>query len=333
MLVALPAGQGRLPLLYAALGLTLCLMLLGSLLLGYRIYSPAELWDALVGTGGEAGTVIREYRLPRAVVAPLVGAALGVSGVLVQTLSRNRIASPDTLGLNAGASLAVVAASAGLGISSLAGLSLAAAVGAFLTSVLVFAVAATAGGLSPLRIVLVGVTFAGLMNALVEVVLTVNEAELQQLLFWLAGAFVDRPLNLVARSLPLLAIGGVLAAMLARPLDALQTDDTTAQSLGAPIRLVRIASFIAVSLLTGASVAMAGPVGFVGLVVPHAARVLSGSRHSRQILVAALIGAIYATGADILARFVIFPTEAPVGAITAVVGAALLLVLLRRRAA
>jgi iron complex transport system permease protein len=332
----LPAAEekGRLPLLYAGLGVVLCLALLGSLLFGYRLYSPAELWNAFAGSGSsEAETVIRAYRLPRAVVAPLVGAALGVAGVLVQTLARNRIASPDTLGLNAGASLAVVAASAGFGVSSLFGLSLAAAAGAFLTSVLVFALAATAGGLSPLRIVLVGVTFAGLMNAMVEVVLTVNEAELQQLLFWLSGAFVDRPLSLVARSLPLMLAGAVMAAFLARPLDALQTDDATAQSLGAPIRLIRVSSFVAVALLTGASVAMAGPVSFVGLVVPHAARALVGSRHGRQIAAAALIGAIYATVADIVARFVIFPSEAPVGAITAVVGAGLLLVLLRRRSA
>jgi len=330
----LTAAESRLPLIYAGLALLLAFAVLGSLMLGYTIYMPGELWNALASSGtSEADTVIREYRLPRAVMAPLVGAALGLAGVMVQTLSRNRIASPDTLGLNAGASLAVVAASVGLGISSLAGLSLVAAAGAFLTSILVFALAATAGGLSPLRIVLVGVTFAALMNAMVEVILTVNEAELQQLLFWLSGAFVDRPLSLVARNIPLLALGGVMAAMLARPLDALQTDDATAQSLGAPIRVIRIASFVAVALLTGASVAMAGPVGFVGLVVPHAARALVGARHVEKLAAAALIGAVYTTAADILARFVIYPTEAPVGAITAVVGAGLLLVLLRRRAA
>uniref|UniRef100_Q11M36 Transport system permease protein n=1 Tax=Chelativorans sp. (strain BNC1) TaxID=266779 RepID=Q11M36_CHESB len=332
--IVLTAAESRLPLIYAGLALLLAFAVLGSLMLGYTIYMPGELWNALASSGtSEADTVIREYRLPRAMMAPLVGAALGVAGVMVQTLSRNRIASPDTLGLNAGASLAVVAASVGLGISSLAVLSLVAAAGAFLTSILVFALAATAGGLSPLRIVLVGVTFAALMNAMVEVILTVNEAELQQLLFWLSGAFVDRPLSLVARNIPLLALGGVMAAMLARPLDALQTDDATAQSLGAPIRVIRIASFVAVALLTGASVAMAGPVGFVGLVVPHAARALVGARHGEKLVAAALIGAVYTTAADILARFVIYPTEAPVGAITAVVGAGLLLVLLRRRAA
>lgn len=333
-LTALPATDAKLPLLYAGLAALLCTSVLASLLLGYRAYSFGDLWSSFVQfDGSEAHTVIHSYRLPRAVVAPLVGAALGVAGVVVQSLARNRIASPDTLGLNAGASLAVVVASAGFGISSALGLSLAAAGGAFLTSLLVFALAATAGDLSPLRIVLIGVTFAGLMNALVEVVLTINEAELQQLLFWLSGAFVDRPLSLVGNALPLVLAGALIAALLVRALDALQTDDATAQSLGAPLLLIRIASFVAVSLLTGAAVAMAGPVAFIGLVVPHAARALVGSRHGQQLAAAALIGAVYATCADILARFVTFPTEAPVGAITAVIGAVLLLVLLRRRAA
>jgi iron complex transport system permease protein len=177
----------------------------------------------------------------------------------MQTLARNRIASPDTLGLNAGAALGVVAASMLFGVSSVAGLSFAAASGALLTSLLVFAVASAAGGLSPIRIVLVGVTIAGLFNALVEVVLTVKEAELDQLLFWLSGAFVDRPLALALNGLPFVLAGALIAAFLARPLDVMQTDDATANSLGVPLVLVRGASFLSISLLTGAAVAMAGP--------------------------------------------------------------------------
>src|SRR5690606_24100076 len=176
-------------------------------------------------------------------------------------------------------------------------------------------------------------TMAGLFYALVEVVLTVNEAELDQLLFWLAGAFVDRPLALVANGAPIVLVGLVLSVLLIRSLDIMQTDEATARGLGVPIVLVRVGCFVAISLLTGAAVAMAGPVGFVGLVVPHAARALVGLRHGQQIAAATLIGALYATLADIVARFVIFPREAPVGAVTAVVGGLLLIVLLRRRAA
>ncbi len=336
VLTFIPSTRQALPMpaIYAGLGTALCCALLVSMTLGYRLYGLDQVWATLVAfDGSETAVVIANLRLPRAIIAPLVGAGLGVAGVIVQTLSRNRIASPDTLGLNAGASLGVVIASFWLGIGSLVGLSLAAALGALAASLLVFAIAAGAGGLSPLRIVLIGVTIAGLGHSLVEVVLTTNEAQLQQLLFWLSGAFVDRPMALAQTGAPIIGLGVILALLLARQLDALQADDSTATGLGVPLFLVRGGSFVAVSLLTGAAVAMAGPVGFVGLVVPHAARWLVGLRHGRLIPVAALIGAIYATLADVAARFVIYPTEAPVGAITAVVGGLVLLVLLKRRAA
>ena len=299
---------------YAALMVGLVAAMLMSLTLGYKVYSLGEVWAALIGhESSETTTVIAGLRLPRALIAPLAGAALGMAGVLVQTLSRNRIASPDTLGLNAGASLAVVLATVVLGIQSLAGLSLAAAGGALLTSVLVFGVAAGAGGLSPLKIVLVGVTFASLAHAMVEI--------------------VDRPISLFFNGLPVVMAGGALAFVLTTALDAMQADDSTAAGLGVPLVAVRGLTFLAVSLLTGAAVSMAGPVAFVGLVVPHIARRLVGLRHRHQLAAAALSGAIYATLADVAARFVIYPVEAPVGAITAVVGAGALLVLLMRRLA
>ncbi|MGB3336874.1 MAG: iron ABC transporter permease [Devosia sp.] len=319
---------------YAGLVVLLLIAMLASLTLGYRLYSLSEVWAAFTAhDGSETATVIAGLRLPRALIAPLVGSALGMAGVLVQTLSRNRIASPDTLGLNAGASLAVVVATVVLGVQSLVGLSLAAALGALVTSVVVFGVAAGSGGLSPLKIVLVGVTFASLAHAAVEIILTSNEAQLQQLLFWLSGAFVDRPISLFFNGLPVVLIGAAGAFALAGALDAMQADDATAASLGVPLVAVRGAAFLAVSLLTGAAVSMAGPVAFVGLVVPHVARRLVGLRHRHQLLAAALTGAIYATLADVVARFVIYPVEAPVGAITAVVGAAALLALLMRRLA
>lgn len=319
--------------IYVGLVAALFAAFLLSVSVGYKIYGLDQVWRAVFAfDGSETSVVIANLRLPRAVIAPLVGAGLGIAGVLVQTLSRNRIASPDTLGLNAGASLGVVVASFWFGVGSLTGLSLAAALGALATSLLVFAIASGAGGLSPIRIVLIGVTFAGLGHSLVEVVLSTNEAQLAQLLFWLSGAFVDRPIALAQTGGPIIVLGAIIAMLLARPLDALQADDSTATGLGVPLVLIRGLSFLSVALLTGAAVSMAGPVGFVGLVVPHAARWLVGLRHGRLIPAAALIGAIYATVADVIARFVVYPTEAPVGAITAVVGGVALLVLLKRRA-
>jgi iron complex transport system permease protein len=320
--------------IYGVLILMLALSWLASITLGYRLYGLDQVWAALVAhDGSETAVVIAGLRLPRALIAPLAGAALGMAGVLVQTLSRNRIASPDTLGLNAGASMAVVLATLVFGVQSLVGLSLAAALGALLTSVIVFGIAAGSGGLSPLKIVLVGVTFASLAHAVVQILLTSNEAQLQQLLFWLSGAFVDRPISLFFNGLPVVLVGTVIGFLLAGALDALQADDSTAAGLGVPLVAVRGAAFLAVSLLTGAAVSMAGPVAFVGLVVPHVARKLVGLRHRHQLAAAALAGAIYTTIADVVARFVIYPVEAPVGAITAVVGAIALLVLLKRRLA
>ncbi len=319
---------------YAGLLLVLLGAMLASLSLGYRLYSLPELWAALFANdGSETATVIAGLRLPRALLAPVVGAALGMSGVMVQTLARNRIASPDTLGLNAGASLAVVIATVMLGVQSLVGLSLAAALGALITSLVVFGLAAGSGGLSALKIVLVGVTVASLAHAAVQVLLTSNEVQLQQLLFWLSGAFVDRPISLLFSGLPVVLAGTGGAFVLAGALDAVQADDTTAAGLGVPLVAVRGAAFVSVSLLTGAAVSMAGPVAFVGLVVPHMARRLVGLRHRHQLLAAALTGAIYTTLADVAARFVIYPVEAPVGAITAVIGGVALLALLMRRLA
>ena len=320
--------------IYGLLVLALALSWLASMTLGYKVYALDQVWAALFANdGSETAVVISGLRLPRALIAPLAGAALGMAGVMVQTLSRNRIASPDTLGLNAGASLAVVVATLVFGVQSLVTLSLAAALGALVTSVVVFGVAAGAGGLSPLKIVLVGVTFASLAHAVVEILLTSNESQLQQLLFWLSGAFVDRPISLFFNAMPVVLVGAAMAFGLTGALDALQADDSTAAGLGVPLVAVRGTAFVAVSLLTGAAVSMAGPVAFVGLVVPHIARKLVGLSHRHQLPAAALTGAIYATIADVAARFVIYPVEAPVGAITAVVGAIALLVLLKRRLA
>lgn len=332
--IAIPTSSRPAISLTIALWVTLTMVILASIALGYRQYWPSAIWRAIFAfDGSESAVVITTLRIPRALLAPLVGAALGVAGVLTQTLARNRIASPDTLGINAGAALAVVASSVWFGVGSIAGMSVAAISGALATSLLVFGVAASSGGFSPIRIVLVGVTVGGLGYSIVQIILTTNEAQLKELLFWLTGSFADRPISFAIGGAPVVLVGLMVAWMLAQPLDALQADDTTAANLGVPLAVVRWSGFLTVSLLTGASVCMAGPVGFVGFVVPHVARRFVGLGHRRLIITSALIGAIYATTADVLARFIIYPAEAPVGAITSTVGGIVLLILLKRRVA
>jgi iron complex transport system permease protein len=301
-------------------------------MLGYQVYGIDDVWRSLVAfNGSEAHVVIRDLRIPRAILAPVIGACLGLAGVLMQTVTRNRLASPDLLGLNAGAALAVVIANVLFGIDAIVGLSIAAAAGALLAAAAVYAISSAGGGMTPARTVLVGMTMAGLLISFVQMVLTTDEPTLHQLLFWLAGAFEGRPLALLSASGPLLVLGVGMAFVMARSLDAMHADDDTARGIGVPINLMRTGAFIAIAALTGGAVAIAGPVGFIGLVAPHTARLLVGVGHDHQMMVAGLVGALYATSADVAARFILFPSEAPVGAVTALIGSPVLLFLLRRQ--
>lgn len=310
----------------------LALLALGSLHLGLRLYGPTEVWLALSpGAEDQTSLIIRTLRVPRTVLAIVVGAALGVSGLLMQLATRNAIAEPGLLGVNAGAAFAVVLAvtlSGSLGLATLTGL---AALGALAASAVVFGLALLGGpGLSPVHLLLAGVTVAGLLSAGTQVLISLDQAAIEELLFWLSGAFAGRPLEALLHAAPLILGTFALVLAFARTLDVLQTDDSTAAALGVPVRAARLAALLAASLLAGASVALAGPVAFMGLVAPHLAR-LSGLRdHLRLIPVTALCGAILALAADILARFVIYPSEAPISAVTALAGVPVLILLLRR---
>ncbi len=310
----------------------MALLALASLQLGLRLHGPVEIWQALAtDADDQTSLIIRTLRVPRTVLAVVVGAALGVSGLLMQVATRNAIAEPGLLGVNAGAAFAVVLAvtlSGSLGLATLTGL---AALGALAASAVVFGLALTGGlGVSPVHLLLAGVTVAGLLSAGTQVLISLDQAAIKELLFWLSGAFAGRPLESLLFAAPLMVGTLALVLLFARTLDVLQADDATAVALGVPVRAARLAALLGASLLAGASVALAGPVAFVGLVAPHLAR-FSGLRdHLRLIPVTALCGAILALAADILARFVIYPSEAPISAVTALAGVPVLILLLRR---
>ncbi len=317
----------------------LVLAALASLHLGLRTYPPALVLDALRGWGidGGSGTdaiIIVTLRVPRTLVAICAGAALGLSGFLMQAATRNPLAEPGLLGINAGAAFAVVIGITFLGALGLGGIGALALAGGLAATALVFGIVTAAGrAAGPATTLLAGVTVAATLASLTQVLLLVDETALETMLFWLSGGFADRGLDLLAIGLPALAAGGFGALLLAPSLDALRLDDESAGALGVRVTGVRLASLTLAAILAAGAVAMAGPVGFLGLVAPHLARRLAPISGSAPLIVTtALTGAILAILADIAARLVVAPGEAPVSAVLALVGVPVLILLLRQRA-
>lgn len=305
-----------------------------SLHMGLRIYSPAEVWGALVKPDGSPEClIISGLRVPRTLVALVVGAGLATSGLLMQAVFRNPLAEPGLLGVNAGAAFAVVLGFAVFGISSLFILSLLAFAGATLSMVAIFALVLLARGtLTPITLVLAGVTLAAFLGALTQVAIVTDEGTMEALLFWLAGGFADRDGPLLWGLAPLIVVCVVFAAMSANALDAMATGDATAQALGVDTVRLRLMVLGIASALAAFCVVIAGPVGFVGLVAPHLGRMIAGVGHGRLFPRVALIGACLGVVADIAARLVVSPSEAPITAMLALIGAPVLISLVKRRA-
>lgn len=330
------AGMSSHVKLMLLLALMLVVTMIASLHLGLRTYTPAQVLAALGGDdSGTDALVITTLRLPRTLIAVTCGAALGLSGLLMQAATRNPLAEPGLLGVNSGAALAVVIGMTLLGVGSMAGLALAAGIGALLAVAAVFGFASMGDiRFDPTSILLIGVTLAALCGALTQVILLSNETALEVLLFWLSGSFADRDIGLLWIGLPALIAGFAAVLLLARALEALRADDDSAAALGVPVMRVRYCALVIAALLAGAAVAMAGPVIFIGLVAPHIARLLWGDAGYGWLACGTvLVGALIAMIADILARIVLAPAEAPIGALLALVGVPILVTLLRHGAA
>ncbi|MGP1354938.1 FecCD family ABC transporter permease [Roseicyclus sp.] len=319
--------------LLSILTLLLLLAAVASLHLGLRIYRPEVVLDALRGSGGTDAMIVATLRVPRTLVAICAGAALGLSGFLMQAATRNPLAEPGLLGINAGAAFAVVLGITLPGTPGLGGIGALALVGGLAATALVFGIVTAAGrAAGPATTLLAGVTVAAMLASLTQVLLLVDETALETMLFWLSGGFADRGLGLLALGLPALLVGCLGALLLAPSLDALRLDDDSAGALGVRVTDVRLGALTLAAILASGAVAMAGPVVFLGLVAPHLARRLAPvSGSAALILTTALTGAIVAVLADIAARLVVAPGEAPVGAVLALVGVPVLIGLLRRR--
>ncbi|MEU4380876.1 FecCD family ABC transporter permease [Micromonospora echinofusca] len=326
------ARGGRRLAVTVAAAVVLGLAVLASFALGSRALAADEVWRALVAPdGGEAATIVRELRMPRTALGLAVGLALAVAGVLFQALTRNPLAEPRILGISAGASFGVVLAISVFGVSTLAGYVWFGIGGALGAGVLVFAVAAKAReGASPVTLALVGAALDASLASMVYALLSMDARTFEEYRFWVVGGLTGRDLTVAVQVVPFVLAGLFLAALVARGLDALALGDDVARGLGHRIGLVRLGGGLAAVLLTGAAVAAAGPIAFVGLAVPHLARALVGADHRWTLAVSALLGPALLLGADVVGRLVAPPGEVPAGIVTALVGAPLLAFLVRR---
>jgi iron complex transport system permease protein len=315
-----------------ALGATLWLLTLLSLAIGSVEMTVETVVRAFVANdGSNAHLIVTELRLPRTLVGVTVGVALGLAGALMQALTRNPLAEPGILGINAGAALAVVAAIALLGIGDVRGYIWFALGGAAVATLIVYALGSVGRpGVTPVRLALAGAVLAAVLGALTSAVLIVDARTLDQFRFWVVGSIAGRDLGSLLVVLPFIVAGTLIVLLSGRTLNTLALGDDVARSLGQRVGLVRAVGTLAVALLAGAAVAIAGPIAFVGLAAPHAARSLVGPDYRWVVAWSALLGACLILAADILGRIVLRPGEVEVGIMTALIGAPLLIWLVRR---
>ena len=325
----------RLPLLIGLLlgAIALLLCLIASVAYGAADISLDTVFAALTNFDGSANhLIILTARLPRSLVAILVGAALAVAGAIMQGITRNPLADPAILGIEAGASLAVVATTFLFGSSSVNTYIGFAFMGAGLAAIAVYWLASLGrGGLTPLNLTIVGAVLTALFYSLTTGILIISQRTLDEIRFWLAGSIAGIDFSMLIQVLPYISIGLVMAFALSRQITVLNLGEDVAQGLGQSTVWIKAISGVSVVLLAGSSVAIAGPIGFVGLVVPHIVRFIVGVDYRWILPYAAIVGAILLLLADISSRVLLAPRELPVGVMTAIVGAPFFLYLARSK--
>ncbi|MFD4816416.1 FecCD family ABC transporter permease [Peribacillus butanolivorans] len=300
----------------------LLFLLCSSIVYGYTNTTWQMAIDAFTHfNGSNEHIVIQSVRFPRALIASAVGASLAISGVLMQTLTKNPLASPDIFGVNAGAGLAVVTGVTIFGISNLQVFTWLSFIGAAIAAVSIYMIGSMGrGGLTPMKLTLAGAAMTAMVSSLTQGLLVSNEALLEQVLFWLAGSVSGRSLDNLTAVFPYLAVGWVLALITSGKMNVLSMGEDVAKGLGLNIVFLKIVLGLVVILLAGGSVAVAGPIGFIGIVVPHLTRFIVGIDHRWLIPFAGLLGAVLLLAADIISRYILMPQEVPVGVMTAIIG-------------
>ena len=308
--------------------LVLLVLITESLALGSRALGPEEVWQGLLAHDNSvASKVVWELRIHRTVLAIVVGASLAVAGVVMQALTRNPLAEPGILGVNAGASLAVVAAIGGLGFTSVNQYLPFAFAGAAAAAVLVHVMSRRSAEAGPARLVLAGVALGASLSSITGTITMYNSKIFDSYRFWVVGSLENRKLEVLLWVAPFLAVGLVLALASAHSLNALALGDEQATALGVNLAVVRGVAFVALTLLCGAATAAAGPISFIGLVIPHVVRLLVGADQKHLLAWSVVAGAGLLLAADVAGRLLIRPTELEAGIVTAFIGAPVLLVL------
>jgi iron complex transport system permease protein len=318
------------------LGITLGVMVLFglmSVLLGAADIQASTVYAALFNFDGSTDhLIIRTVRLPRTLVAMSVGACLSVAGAITQGLTRNPLAAPDILGINAGAALTLVITILILGSVPAHFYVAFAFIGGAIAAIVVWLLG-TVGSrtTSPLRLILAGAALTALMSSFTTAILLLSQRTLEEVRFWLAGSVAGRGFDVILPVFPYMAVGLSLALCLGKPLTALTLGEEIAIGLGLRVEWIKRLAIVLVVLLASCAVALAGPVGFIGLVVPHLVRMVIGGDYRWLLPYSATVGASLLVMADIGARLVIKPQELPVGIMTALVGAPFFVYLAQRK--
>ncbi|MFF4450423.1 FecCD family ABC transporter permease [Streptomyces sp. NPDC001502] len=328
--VARPRHAARAAGLLAAVAV-LALIAVVSIAVGAKQMSLDEVWHGLFAYAGTpSDVVVRDLRIPRTLLGLMVGLGLGLSGAVMQALTRNPLAEPGILGVNAGAAAAVVSAISFFGASSLNEFVWWAFLGAAFVSVLVYVLGGSRSA-TPVRLALAGTAASAALVGYINAVQLLDSKALDKLRFWTVGSLASANMDTVRQVAPFLLVGAVLALVLGRPLNAMAMGDDTARALGAHLTRTRIGAMVAITLLCGAATAACGPIVFIGLMVPHLVRAVTGPDMRWVLAHSAVLAPALLLGSDIVGRVVTRPAELQVGVVTALIGGPVFIYLVRRK--
>lgn len=305
-----------------------------SLFFGSNNISPGQVWASLSNNGDTTtDTLVLQQRLPRTIVVVLVGAALGVAGALMQALTRNPLADPGILGINAGASIAVVAGVAFAGVQGINNYILLAIVGALLASIMVYLLGGAGRNSvpSPARLTSAGVAISMAISSLVQAIILSNANAFNEFRYWAAGSVEGRGWPVLEHIWVFIVLGLVFAFASAPSLNALSLGEEMGTALGVKVWRTRVLTFSAITILAGTATAAVGPLMFVGLAVPYAARGLFGHDNRAILAGSVVIGPVFLLAADVLARLVIMPQEVQTGLLSAVLGGPIFIAVVRMK--